>query len=228
MKEDQEGLLLEELLIWDSTQPFLPHFQAFWSLQGQAGGAARIPSKYQVHWLDMLSHRWIHFIFRIRCFQLWVWGISYYWLAENLLKVKGSLPCNWTACYIFSFLLSFIWEIKHAVCTCPPYLVCFSYICVCEEILAPDTLHSHFLCFPSSAQTHFPLPALSVSCSSPWDFADTNSKVSVELNPGVLLSACVFFLSLLLFPAGFSFSNNVVLLPLFLLLCCYSGRQGGR
>ena len=100
-----------------------------------------------------------------------------------------SVQLNWT------LLPSLVWEIKHAACTWLPFL-CLPCVRVREEVPAPNALHSHFLCFLSSAPTHLLLPRLSVCLvlvSS--GLTDTNSKVSVEMDPGLFDLAVLFFFS---------------------------------
>ena len=98
-----------------------------------------------------------------------------------------SAQLNWTV------MPYCVWEIKHAACTWLPFL-CLPCVRVCEEVPAPNTLHSHFLCFPSSAPAHLLLPRLSVCLMLVSSgLTDTNSKVSVEMDPGLFDLAVLFF-----------------------------------
>lgn len=101
--------------------------------------------------------------------------------------------------------------------------ICAS-VCVCvrEENPAPNLLHSHFLCFPSSVRTCFPLPARSlclVLVFSGFAEVDTDSKVSVEMNPHL----CIALPFLSLFQAT-GFCHPCQLWPRSI-FCSYSGKS---
>lgn len=95
--------------------------------------------------------------------------------------------------FIITFSLSnqFLEKTKHHVSVRRHCSIFPAFVCVRKSLL-PNSPHSHFLRFPSSAQTRFFLfPSLSVPCSSPWDTLTQTSKVS-EFDTGGFTSGCAF------------------------------------
>lgn len=191
--------LLEGLLISPTVNLFLPLFKTFWP-RGWVGRTAWTPSKYQVvepvvKLLDYSPHLEapglqcrlffaVFILFEIKCKVVICWQGN----CATLSSKPTSMPLIW----LFSCLFHNVFCVRNHACSL--YLTHISvfpiFVCVRKSLLQ-TALYSYFLCSLPQYELIFLFSLCLMLISS--RFTDINSEVSVELDPGVLWSTCVFF-----------------------------------